>query len=548
MSAAVVTKNGDRLQIVWKTAILIGLIVSFSGYLAGLEIAGIAGRKLFFSFVTFTALSMIFVAAFRIVAFTLLLIGCFVCIGDVVTELSGGGTVMDTSGVSPEAGEAIFWGKGQCHTCHKIGGTGSAIRCPDLAESDQGPDIGIRAGERIAGMSAKDYLIQSLVEPDAYTVDGFGKGNMPKVWRPPIALTGEELAAVIAFLQSLGGEVDIYPEDLPPEVLAASATPPVPYRPPPGIQVDPVRGEALFHDLAGKAGCVKCHTAKIDGGHEILFEEEKGLTIDGAAVGQDDLAEKLRALRAAMEREIPLLAYVSEDGDVPDAERAEIEKVLSEGGFEPIDGPGEERPIRVQIVPPTVDDEAPEESETKPAPTVRLNDEDVGDMEGLKEKLEALRPQVAAETRFRIYFEAKSKIDPTLEQKIRDLCETYKFEFTVMARVGPDLTGVAARQPWEYLLESILDPSAAIAAEFQQHFVTDIEDTDWVGVIQKETDEYIEIVEIDDDGNPRLPERILKDEIESRAIMEESPMPGNLKEILQFEEIYNILQFLLRLK
>ena len=33
--------------------------------------------------------------------------------------------------VSPESGEKIFWGDGQCSTCHKIGSSGSATRGPD---------------------------------------------------------------------------------------------------------------------------------------------------------------------------------------------------------------------------------------------------------------------------------------------------------------------------------------------------------------------------------------------------------------------------------
>ena len=61
-------------------------------------------------------------------------------------------------------------GKGLCFTCHTVGKSG-ALRFPDL------DGIGARAGERIAGLSAVDYLAQSLYEPDTYIVPGFNPGH-----------------------------------------------------------------------------------------------------------------------------------------------------------------------------------------------------------------------------------------------------------------------------------------------------------------------------------------------------------------------------------
>jgi mono/diheme cytochrome c family protein len=96
-----------------------------------------------------------------------------------------------------EIGKGIFEGKGLCHTCHKIGGTGPA-RFPDLA------GVGERAANRIPGMSGVAYLAHSLYEPDSFIVPGFIKG-MPTINKPPIGLTDDEIKAVIAFLESLGG-------------------------------------------------------------------------------------------------------------------------------------------------------------------------------------------------------------------------------------------------------------------------------------------------------------------------------------------------------
>src|SRR6266704_3377790 len=106
-----------------------------------------------------------------------------------------------------KAGEEIFHTKGSCEICHRIGQKGT--RAPDLA------GIGARAGKTKPGMSAKQYI-----------------------------------------LESLGGTVDVTLNDIPPTVGAAAAG---------GgaaaevkLPGDPKAGEAIF---AGKAGCIACHKA-----------------------------------------------------------------------------------------------------------------------------------------------------------------------------------------------------------------------------------------------------------------------------------------------
>ncbi len=94
-------------------------------------------------------------------------------------------------------GREIMDGKGLCLTCHTIGKAG-ALRFPDL------DGIAVRAESRIAGMSALDYMAQSMYEPEAYIVPGFNPG-MPAINKPPIGLTDQEILCVLAYLQSLGG-------------------------------------------------------------------------------------------------------------------------------------------------------------------------------------------------------------------------------------------------------------------------------------------------------------------------------------------------------
>ena len=96
-----------------------------------------------------------------------------------------------------EIGREITESKGLCRTCHTIGQSG-ALRFPDLA------GVAGRAAERVPGLSALDYLAQSMYEPDTFVVPGFNPG-MPTINRPPIGLTDQEILCVLAYLESLGG-------------------------------------------------------------------------------------------------------------------------------------------------------------------------------------------------------------------------------------------------------------------------------------------------------------------------------------------------------
>ncbi|TKS57838.1 MAG: conserved membrane hypothetical protein, Cytochrome bd-type quinol oxidase subunit 1-like [Nitrospira sp.] len=112
-----------------------------------------------------------------------------------------------TQGDLIKVGQKLFFSKGQCALCHSIGPSESA-RCPDLK-----------------GMGAKltrEFMYESLTQPEAYIyLDYRHEGppkqypaRMPHINKPPVGLSEPELLAVIAFVQSLGGEVTIQPEEL----------------------------------------------------------------------------------------------------------------------------------------------------------------------------------------------------------------------------------------------------------------------------------------------------------------------------------------------
>ena len=95
-------------------------------------------------------------------------------------------------------GKTIVEGKGSCLTCHTIGKASGPLRFPDLA------GVGSRAATRIPGMNDVQYLADTLYNPNDFIVPGFSPG-MPTINKPPIGLTDDEIRAVIAYLQSLGG-------------------------------------------------------------------------------------------------------------------------------------------------------------------------------------------------------------------------------------------------------------------------------------------------------------------------------------------------------
>ena len=117
---------------------------------------------------------------------------------------------LEGGNVTPEqliaAGEKIFREKGQCTTCHAIGRPGG--RGPDLA------GVGSRAATRKPGTTATAYLVESLLNPGAFVVEGF-PNIMPKIDRPPIGLNRSELWATVAFLESQGGAVTVKLDDIP---------------------------------------------------------------------------------------------------------------------------------------------------------------------------------------------------------------------------------------------------------------------------------------------------------------------------------------------
>ncbi|NIN12113.1 MAG: c-type cytochrome, partial [Gemmatimonadales bacterium] len=66
-------------------------------------------------------------------------------------------------------------GNAGCITCHSLE-PDRVLVGPSMA------GIATRAGTRVPGVAAADYIRTSILEPSSYVVDGFAEGQMRDVW------------------------------------------------------------------------------------------------------------------------------------------------------------------------------------------------------------------------------------------------------------------------------------------------------------------------------------------------------------------------------
>ena len=102
-----------------------------------------------------------------------LFVSLVACGGEPAPESSPGEGVAG----DPEAGEVLYaqqliGTQAGCMTCHSLEPDVVMVG-PSLA------NIGSGAGSRVSGMSAEEYLRQSILEPDAHVAEGFAAGIMP---------------------------------------------------------------------------------------------------------------------------------------------------------------------------------------------------------------------------------------------------------------------------------------------------------------------------------------------------------------------------------
>ena len=196
----------------------------------------------------------------KILALTLGVLAFYTAIANVIPQLeSEVPEALDLTGnASPEAlvaaGEKIYNGAGGCITCHGLG-----TRAPNLLTDHAGQGtIGARCSTREKGVDCKAYLHEALITPAKFIVSGF-EAIMPDMSRQ---LSEDQIWAVVAFLESQGGEVTVTADDIKKSPPASKPAASVVAG---GVAVtstmDPValyneKGCAGCHQLDGKGGAV----------------------------------------------------------------------------------------------------------------------------------------------------------------------------------------------------------------------------------------------------------------------------------------------------
>ncbi len=176
----------------------------------------------------------------QVAVFVLFLGALFIGMGWYITDLRGGfrvEAITELPPVSAERGERIFWGiglvNGTCSTCHSVGGRGVNKRGPDLGPGlwEQATDHAAKRREEAPRVkedfTVVDYLVESMINPLAFVVEGYGP-IMPAIHKPPVALEADHIKSLVLYLVSQDGkDVDADQITLPPEVTGASQARPL---------------------------------------------------------------------------------------------------------------------------------------------------------------------------------------------------------------------------------------------------------------------------------------------------------------------------------
>jgi mono/diheme cytochrome c family protein len=183
----------------------------------------------------------------RIFGFMLAVVGVYAWVGQLLPQFEEhppAKRVVDARTPPEELaaiGEELVRGKGGCLVCHKVTEAGNE-RGPDLRKAASA------AAARRPGMSAESYLIESLVDPDAFLAPDYPR-MMPSALKPPANLSLAEAKAVVAYLQALGG-AEVSVRVIAEDVAAAK----------------PAARQHRGKTLAAQYGCLGCHKAEGEGG------------------------------------------------------------------------------------------------------------------------------------------------------------------------------------------------------------------------------------------------------------------------------------------
>ena len=118
---------------------------------------------------------------------------------ETTADPSGTAPATSNSGGSTDAliaqGQEIFVGVGGCAACHTIDGVAAGLVGPDQTH------IGTEASTRRPGLSAREYITESIRDPEAFVPTGVERA-LPGVMTPALTanLTDDQVNALVEFL------------------------------------------------------------------------------------------------------------------------------------------------------------------------------------------------------------------------------------------------------------------------------------------------------------------------------------------------------------
>lgn len=108
--------------------------------------------------------------------------------GPVVGDAARGKGLYDSKTLGKNSAEG-------CISCHNYNeAAGKNDKAPYTAAT------GTRAETRVAGLSAEEYIHESIVKPNAYVVETYKEGDMYQKWAED--LSEQELADLVAYILS----------------------------------------------------------------------------------------------------------------------------------------------------------------------------------------------------------------------------------------------------------------------------------------------------------------------------------------------------------